>query len=64
MLSQKEAEKAVLSERVSILQAELGTATLELDRLAREAAHYKEQERVIIDRFRTLFPFCTTVNFF
>uniref|UniRef100_A0A673XCW3 Ciliary rootlet coiled-coil, rootletin n=1 Tax=Salmo trutta TaxID=8032 RepID=A0A673XCW3_SALTR len=48
MLSQKEAEKAVLSERVSILQAELGTATLELDRLAREAAHYKEQERATV----------------
>ena len=62
MLSLKEAEKAVLSERVSILLEELGTAALELDRLAREAAHYKDQERVILDRFRTLCPFCTILN--
>lgn len=45
-LSLKEAEKTVLSERVSSLQAELSAAALETERVAREAAHYKEQEQV------------------
>lgn len=39
-------EKAVLSERVSGLQTELSAVTLEAERTAREAAHYKEQEQV------------------
>lgn len=42
----KEAEKTVLSERVSSLQAELSAAALETERVAREAAHYNEQEQV------------------
>ena len=42
----KETEKAVLSERISTLQAELGVATLEVERLTREAGHAKELERV------------------
>lgn len=45
-LSLKEAEKTVLSDRVSSLQAELSAAGLESERLAREASHYKEQEQV------------------
>lgn len=45
-LSLKETEKAALSERLSTLQAELSTATLELERLTWEAAHAKELERV------------------
>ena len=46
-LSLKEAEKTVLSDRVSSLQAELSAAALEVDRMSREAAHYKEQEQVM-----------------
>lgn len=45
-LSLKEAEKAVLSDRVSSLQTELSAAALEVKRLMREAADYKEQEEV------------------
>lgn len=45
-LSLKETEKAVLSERVCSLQAELSTSNLELERLTRETQHLKEQERV------------------
>lgn len=45
-LSLKEAEKAVLSDRVSSLQTELSAAALEVKRLLREAADYKEQEEV------------------
>lgn len=45
-LSVKEAEKAVLSEKVSALQAELSTAALELERLNRETALLRDQERV------------------
>lgn len=45
-LSLKEAEKAVLSDRVSLLQTELSAAALEVKRLLREAADYKEQEEV------------------
>lgn len=45
-LSLKEAEKTVLSDRVSSLQAELSAAALEAERMSREAAHYKEQEQV------------------
>ncbi len=46
-LSLKEAEKTVLSDRVSTLQAELSAAALEAERMSREAAHYKEQEQVM-----------------
>lgn len=46
-LSLKEAEKTVLSDRVSSLQAELSAAALEAERMSREAAHYKEQEQVM-----------------
>lgn len=42
----KEAEKAVLSEKLSALQAELSTAALELERLSRETALLRDQERV------------------
>lgn len=45
-LSLKEAEKAVLSDRVSTLQTELSAAALEVKRLLREAVDYKEQEEV------------------
>ena len=45
-LSLKEAEKSVLSDRVSTLQAEVSAAALEAERMTREAAHYKEQEQV------------------
>lgn len=45
-LSLKEAEKAVLSDRVSLLQAEVSAAALEVKRLLREAADSKEQEEV------------------
>lgn len=45
-LSIKEAEKALLSEKVSALQAELSTAALELERLSRETALLRDQERV------------------
>ncbi|MEQ2179070.1 hypothetical protein GOODEAATRI_020816, partial [Goodea atripinnis] len=45
-LSLKEVEKAVLSDRVSSLQAELSAAALEAERMAREAAHHKEQEQI------------------
>lgn len=45
-LSLKEAEKALLSDRVSLLQAELSAAALEVKRLLREAADHKEQEEV------------------
>lgn len=45
-LSLKEAEKTVLSERVSSLQTELSAAALEAERMSREVAHYKEQEQV------------------
>lgn len=45
-LSLKEAEKTVLSDRVTSLQAELSAAALEAERMSREAAHYKEQEQV------------------
>lgn len=45
-LSLKESEKTVLSDRVSSLQAELSAASLEAERMSREAAHYKEQEQV------------------
>lgn len=45
-LSLKEAEKAVLSDRVSLLQTELSAVALEVKRLLREAADYKEQEEV------------------
>lgn len=46
-LSLKETEKAVLSDRVSYLQAELTAAALEAERMSREAALYKEQEQVM-----------------
>ena len=46
-LSLKEAEKTVLSDRVSSLQAELSAAALEAERMSREAGHYKEQEQVM-----------------
>lgn len=46
-LSLKEAEKTVLSDRVSSLQAELSAAALEAERMSREAAHYREQEQVM-----------------
>lgn len=46
-LSLKETEKAVLSDRVSNLQAELAAAALEAERMSREAALYKEQEQVM-----------------
>lgn len=42
----KEAEKAVLADKVSTLQAELAAVTLEAERMSREAAHCKEQEQV------------------
>jgi len=42
----KEAEKTVLSEKLSALQAELSTAALELERLTRETALIRDQERV------------------
>lgn len=46
-LSLKEAEKTVLSDRVSSLQTELSAAALEAERMSREVAHYKEQEQVM-----------------
>lgn len=46
-LSLKETEKAVLSDRVSYLQAELTAAALEAERMSREATLYKEQEQVM-----------------
>lgn len=57
----KEAEKTVLSERVSSLQAELSAAALETERVAREAAHYKEQEQVtggIVEGFTSCPDLC------
>lgn len=45
-LSLKEAEKTVLLEKVSGLQADLSALSLEAERTAREAAQYKEQEQV------------------
>lgn len=45
-LSLKEAEKSVLSDRVSTLQAELSAAALEAERMCREAGHCKDQEQV------------------
>jgi len=45
-LSLKEAEKTVLSDRVSALQTELSAAALEAERMSREAAHCEEQEQV------------------
>lgn len=45
-LSLKEAEKTLLSDRASSLQAELSAAALEAERMSREAAHCKEQEQV------------------
>lgn len=46
-LSLKEAEKTILSDRMSSLQAELSAAALEAERMSREAAHSKEQEQVM-----------------
>lgn len=50
-LSLKETEKAALSERASTLQAELSSASLEVERLSREAGHAKEMERVRANAF-------------
>lgn len=44
----KEAEKAVLSERVCSLQTELSTAVLELERNNRDMILLKDQQRVRI----------------
>lgn len=58
----KEAEKALLSEKVSALQAELSTAALEQERLSRETALLRDQERVRIQRcFTTLAVFPSKV---
>ena len=46
-LSLKEAEKAVLADKVSALQAELTAAVRDTERTSREAALYKEQEQVM-----------------
>lgn len=46
-LSLKEAEKTLLSDRLSSLQADLSAAAVEVERMSREAAHYKEQEQVM-----------------
>lgn len=45
-LSQKEAEKAAVMERVAALQQDLATAGMELERTQREALSRQEQDKV------------------
>lgn len=50
----KEAEKAVLSEKVCSLQTELSTAALELERNSRDMILLKDQQRVRITQTQHL----------
>lgn len=45
-LSQKEAEKAALTEKIAALQQDLATAGMELERMQREAVSKQEQDKV------------------
>lgn len=47
-LSQKEAEKAAVTEKLAALQQDLATAGMELECMQREALRKQEQERVKI----------------
>lgn len=54
-LSQKEAEKAALTEKIAALQQDLATAGMELERMQREALSKHEQDKVNYGRV-TLAP--------
>ncbi len=45
-LSQKEAEKAALTEKIAALQQDLAIAGMELERMQREALSQQEQDQV------------------
>lgn len=45
-MSQKEAEKASLAEKIAALQQDLATAGMELERMQREALSKQEQDKV------------------
>lgn len=47
-LSQMEAEKAVLTEKLASLREDLATAEMDMDRLQRESLRKQEQDKVKI----------------